>query len=139
WRASYGLADGLAGIAVYALEAAPRDEAIAILARVVEHLAASAQRAADGVAWINEPRWSPAPARRRHFDLGVAHGLSGVVPVLAACAALGVESAEARPLVDGSVRWLLAQRLPARGDRGRFPRAIGRDFSADPAPLAWAE
>ena len=66
------------------------------------------------------------PGQRRQLypaggvDAGVAHGMAGMLPLLARACALGVGEHTARPLLDGAVRWLLdtSSTLP----RGAPPR-----------------
>jgi lantibiotic modifying enzyme len=94
WRDDYDLAAGLAGFGVYALERWPAPTAAACLARVCERLAESAVPQEVGLAWLT-PDESLHPRERQGYphgmvNLGVAHGVPGVLPVLAqAAAALG--------------------------------------------------
>jgi hypothetical protein len=62
----------------------------------------------------------PQPAQPDRIDLGLAHGVPGVIALLARCADRGGSTGRtARDLLDGAVRWLLTQR---RGDG--FPPGI---------------
>ncbi|HSF42405.1 MAG TPA: lanthionine synthetase LanC family protein, partial [Thermoanaerobaculia bacterium] len=55
------------------------------------------------------PDWQREIHPNGYYNLGVAHGVPAVVALLAGAAAAGV--APARPLLDDTVRWLLAHRL----------------------------
>src|SRR5262249_37627293 len=54
WPDSYDLIDGLVGFGVYALERGPRSAtAVACLERVIDHLAETAERRPEGIAWVS--------------------------------------------------------------------------------------
>lgn len=137
----YDLISGLAGLAVYALEPPIRPAGRAIVERVVEHLAALARPMdGGGVAWFTPPASIPAGQRRwashGYYNLGVAHGVPGVVAVLAACHAAGVAACPAGELLGPAVDWLLAQRLD-RDFGSRFPAWVGDDVPRGGTRLAW--
>jgi lantibiotic modifying enzyme len=71
-----------------------------------------------------------------YYDLGVAHGVPGVVGLLARACAAGVGADRARPLLDSAVSWLLAQRQPA-GTGARFPAWIAPDTLRHTPDPAW--
>lgn len=113
WPGDYDLIGGIVGLGVYALERLPRPTAVACLERITERLAERAERTPEGAAWFTEPERLP-PWQREiqpdgYYNLGVAHGIPAIVALLAGAAAGGV--AGARPLLDDTVRWLLARRL----------------------------
>jgi lantibiotic modifying enzyme len=122
WTGSYDLATGLAGLGVYALERLPRPAAAVCLSGVVDSLAARAQEVDGSVTWLTPPEHlDPREARQMPdgvFDLGMAHGVPGVIALLAEADAAGVE--RARPLLDGAVNWLLDQ-APLPGPSPLFP------------------
>jgi hypothetical protein len=136
WPDTYDLIDGLAGFGVYALERGPRPEAIACLERVIERLAETAEHRPDGITWVSHQEWLPPQYRdrypERYYNLGLAHGVPGVVALLGRACAAGVAVARAWPLLDGTVRWLLAQQTPAG-----FPSGIEKERAGQPARLAW--
>jgi hypothetical protein len=114
WTGEYDLIGGLAGLGVYALERLPRPSAAALLEQIVDRLAELAETMDDGTAWFTPverlPEWQREIHPRGVYNLGVAHGLPGVLPILAGACAAGVAVERARPLLDSSVRWLLARR-----------------------------
>jgi lantibiotic modifying enzyme len=124
WSHAYDLVSGLAGVGVYALERmrcpepGPRGAAATCLARVVDRLEELAQHRPEGMAWHTPSRLVPAQqgAPEGYDDLGLAHGVPGVVALLAAMIGAGVETRRASVLLDGAVRWVLAQDTP-RGFR----------------------
>ena len=140
WTGEYDLIGGLAGLGVYALERLPRPSAAELLSRVVDRLAETAETLDDGAAWFTPPErlpeWQRAIHTRGVYNLGVAHGLPGVIPVLAGACAAGVAVERARPLLDSSVRWLLARRYEP-GIGSCFGTTYAPWEEAAPSRLAW--
>jgi hypothetical protein len=140
WVGEYDLIGGLAGLGVYALERLPRPTAVTLLERVVERLAELAEELEDGVAWFTPPERLPEWQREIHtrglYNLGVAHGLPGVLPVLAGACAAGVAVERARPLLDDAVRWLLSRRLEP-GSSSCFGGSYAPWEPSSPTRLAW--
>ncbi len=137
WRGDYDLIDGLVGFGVYALERLPEPAAMQCLRRVVDRLEERAVRRPDGITFPTPPTHL-ARGRRPEiiYDLGVAHGVGGVVAFLGGVCASGVASAKARPLLEGVVRWLLKQKM-RDGRRGCFPYFVGPHVRRKRARLAW--
>jgi lantibiotic modifying enzyme len=144
WTGPYDLVTGLAGIGVYALERPPgtpvEGAAASCLERVVDRLAAAAVTKEAGAAWFTLPELLPEHQRREapagYFNLGVAHGVPGVLPVLAGCAAAGVARESARRLLEAAAAWLLAQEQPAAADSA-FASWLGPGIAPQPSRLAW--
>lgn len=100
------LVAGLGGVALYA---STRGRAgTPLLAAAVRALDARAVPVGVGLAW---PGGEPAEGWGR-WDLGVAHGVAGVLPGLAGAIALGVERERALRLFDGAVALLGAASAP---------------------------
>lgn len=137
WHGDHDLLTGLAGLGIYALERAPRPRGRECLECAVSHLAALAERRPEGLTWRTSPRMMvPQVAAlfpRGNWDLGVAHGVPGVIAMLARACAAGIA---ARPLLDEAVRWLMAQRLPP-GERSVFPHVVALERPPGPSRLAW--
>jgi len=127
WRFEWEYIFGLVGLAVYALER-PGPAGDALLSRAVGHLAALAERPGDGVVtWRSPPTLLLRPEHKEqnpdgYYNVGLAHGVVGVIMLLAEAAARQV--AGAADLLPGAVGWLEAQ---DSGDpAARFPLMIAR-------------
>jgi len=134
WTGSYELLAGLAGIGVYALERLPRPSGAGLVELIVERLDEMAVKRPEGIAW-RTPIWD----RRKpgdQWNLGLAHGIPGVIGFLGRVCGAGVLAPAAPRLLEGAVDWLLAQELP-RGSIACFPRALPVRRKAEPERLAW--
>ncbi|MEU2030735.1 lanthionine synthetase C family protein [Nocardia amamiensis] len=141
WCAAFDLVSGLAGYGVYALECLPTPGARECLEGVVSRLAELAIHTPQGVTWHTGPELLPDHQRRQspdgHHNLGVAHGVPGVLVVLALSAAAGVARPQAAAMASGAVDWLLAQRLDDTSP-SRLPYWRNTDGSTTaPARTAW--
>jgi hypothetical protein len=111
-------------------------------ARVLGHLETIAVRDAQGLSWFTPPSllWDKALelAPDGLYNLGVAHGVPGVVGLLAELCTAGVEVERARRMLAGVVPWLLAQELGGDdADAALFPWICGPGVARKPARLAW--
>lgn len=124
WRADYDVVQGLAGYALYALE---RNNA-PLLESVVERLSETAVQTPQGTTWFTSPNllypWQLEKYPQGYYNLGLAHGVPGVIAVLAQACALGVAVEKARPLLDGAVRWMLSHELQGNNGACRFPSTV---------------
>jgi hypothetical protein len=140
WPDDYDLVNGLVGFGVYALERLPLPAAVECLTRIVERLHEMAEHTPPGVTWLSSPTLLPAPQRALapggYYNLGVAHGIPGVIALLAWACAADVSAEKARPLLEGAVEWLLAQRLPEIAG-STFPLWAAPGIDVRPARLAW--
>jgi lantibiotic biosynthesis protein len=151
WEDPYDLMAGLVGIGVYALDRLPRSGAARILDAIVGHLfdtaIASPPRGAESprrtksqrhLAWRSRLDWTPEAARGRHIEwnLGLAHGVPGVIALLGRVCASSCSfrtRRRARSLLDGAVGWFLSQELP-RDSPSCFGTGVPRGA---PARSAW--
>jgi lantibiotic modifying enzyme len=137
WQGQFDLVSGLAGIGVYALARLPRPDARRALAQIVGRLRNLAVEVDGGLAWKTPANAFHAGTSQVGLDLGLAHGLPGVLPILAACAAHDIEAEVARSLCEGAVRFLFAQSLPpTRGARFAYSRGGDERWRA-PSRIAW--
>jgi lantibiotic biosynthesis protein len=115
WPGDYDVISGLAGYGIYGLERMPRTIAADIVTRVVERLRDTAVHTDAGTCWHRKPEFLGVEGRALSpdgcYDLGVAHGVPGVLAVLAGAVATGVARDVAGPLLDGAWRWMMANRL----------------------------
>lgn len=140
WRRDYDLIGGLVGYGVYALEQLPSPRAAEVLAQVVARLAETAERQPAGATWWTAPHLLIPSTRAEfpngYYNLGLAHGVPGVIALLAGACAAGVADGIARPLLGDAVSWLLAQRLPPN-DRSLFGYYAGPGVAPQTSRLAW--
>ncbi len=146
WVEDYDVVSGLVGYGVYALERLPRPTAATLLEKVIDHLEAWAESTPQGITWLSRPHllWEETAALFPEgcYNLGLAHGVPGIVALLGQNVAAGVAVDRARPLLEGAVSWLLAQRLP-EDSPSAYTDLIGPDGMAArgeaprPSRLAW--
>ncbi|KAB2887168.1 MAG: hypothetical protein F9K40_21805, partial [Kofleriaceae bacterium] len=101
------LIGGLSGIGVAALEDPARGRGTELAARVLDAIERSAHRDADGVTWFTPPQllpdWQRDICPDGHWNLGLAHGIPGVIGFLAAMVTSEVEAARALSLLERAV------------------------------------
>lgn len=141
WQARWDLLSGLVGIGLYALHRRPRAAARQLLAGVVDRLSELAEPRDGGVAWHTPAAFLPADQRRAapdgYYNLGVAHGVAGIIGLLGHILATGEPCADrARPLLAGAVRWLLAQPRP-HGSAQRFGSWITTQGEMRACRMGW--
>ncbi|MCY1033416.1 lanthionine synthetase C family protein [Corallococcus sp. BB11-1] len=136
WTQRYDLVSGLVGMGVYALERLPRVGARQCLEAVVARLGELAEPTPEGWRWRTLPGHVEPRLReeqpRGGFNLGVAHGIAGVLTVLGGAVASGVAEASARALLHGGWTWLMARRGKDT-EPARFPTRVGLQEE----PLTW--
>jgi hypothetical protein len=140
WDCEYDLIEGLVGFGVYALERLPDPTATKCLELIVEHLEEIAVCQSNGITFPTKPGLLPGSQREQHqdsyYDVGLAHGVAGVIAFLGGVCASGVAHEKARALVCGTVKWLLSQKM-SNSLRGRFPYFVGPNIRRKRARLAW--
>jgi len=140
WSGEYDLISGLVGFGVYALERLPRPAASSMLEAIVDRLDELGERRNDGITWHTPVRFLPPHARESHpdgwYNLGLAHGVPGVIAFLAGVCAARVAAPKARPLLDGAVSWLLARGGP-QSDEAAFGYCVDRSNGPEPSRHAW--
>ena len=123
WIGEYDLCSGLVGFGIYALERGPAGHGLAM--RVLEHLERMATSDGDAIAWHTAPELLPLAHLDRapdgYWNLGLAHGVPGVIAMLSRFIAAGIEVPRSRALLDGAVRYLLAVPDPVGPHVGRYP------------------
>ncbi|MCY1044849.1 lanthionine synthetase C family protein [Corallococcus sp. bb12-1] len=134
WPHRYDLVSGLVGMGVYALERLPRAGARHCLEAVVARLGELAERTPEGLRWKTVPEHVEERLREAQplggFNLGMAHGISGVLTVLGGAVASGVESA--RELLHGGWTWFMSRR-GSDTQSARFPTRVDLQHE----PLTW--
>jgi lantibiotic modifying enzyme len=116
WRKDYDLISGLAGIGVYVLERKPSPQRTALLERIVDRLSETSTRTAEGITWHTPPEllvdWQRELYPSGYYNLGLSHGVPGVIALLGRLCGEGIAAPHARTLLDGAVSWLLAAENP---------------------------
>ncbi|HYN23039.1 MAG TPA: lanthionine synthetase C family protein [Thermoanaerobaculia bacterium] len=139
-RPQYDLISGLAGFGVYLLERLPNPDAARLLARALDLLDATAEESQAGTTWHTQPEWLPPRQREKMpegcHNLGVAHGVPGVIGFLAAAQRETGSDPRIPRLAEGAVRWLLSQRQPGDG-QSAFPSVIVPGGEPEPTRTAW--
>jgi lantibiotic modifying enzyme len=138
-RHNFELISGLAGYGVYLVERLPTPAATALLGRIVDLLEESAEESEDGLTWRTLTEWMPPHQRETLpggcYNLGVAHGVPGVLGFLAAARREGFPDSRLPRLAEELVRWLLGRKLGR--DDSVFPAVWVPDRPADPTRTAW--
>ena len=128
WDGPWELFYGLVGFGVYALEAGG-----GCLAPVLARLS---EIAVDD--WVTDTLTLFGPTSQRpprYVDLGLAHGVPGVLALTSAAARSGDGRASA--LVASAARCLLAHELPHTWLDSRFPATIEPGVEPTPTQVAW--
>lgn len=144
WTGDYDLISGVVGDGLYALDHPDRAWRDRLVGAALAHLVKLARTNENGTTWFTEPHLLPEHQRvlfpNGYHNLGLAHGVPGVIGLLARCIESDCHAQTARPLLDGAMRWLQAQslRLPGRepstGEKGYFASFAESDR---PTRLAW--
>ncbi|MBX9787996.1 MAG: lanthionine synthetase C family protein [Pirellulales bacterium] len=113
----YDVVSGIVGWGAYALQRLPSPTARELLELAIARLAALSVAQPDGVAWLTPAATLPGNQRSQfpegYFNLGVAHGVAGVVGLLAAAISRGVAVDAATRLLGQATSYLLAQQNSA--------------------------
>ena len=116
WAWEFDLVYGLAGIANYGLDHTQHRLGEKLVREVVNRLSEIAIRFDEGLSWLSTPELMTEENARQfpegRLDLGLAHGVPGVIATLARIERSDFASEESHRLLVDSVRWLRAQRRP---------------------------
>jgi hypothetical protein len=136
----YDLMNGLSGFGAYLMERLPHPGAAELLGRVLDLLVETAEESEAGLTWYTRPEWLSPWLRELTpegcYNLGVAHGVAGLIGFLAMAQREGAEDARIPYLAEGAIRWLLRQKLPPR-EGSVFPAWVIPGQEPAPARIAW--
>jgi lantibiotic modifying enzyme len=139
---SFDVMEGVAGIAIYALDRMRTSDARPLLEACVDQLDRLGHRLAHGTAWRlrltdSAPEFMRVAYPDGAYPLGAAHGLVTVVAALAQIVVVLPGHTRARALLDDGIRFLLHSRLPGRPHYS-FPR-LANDHKTwpDHSELSW--
>jgi hypothetical protein len=140
WKRDYDLISGLVGYGVYALERLPRPGAKECLDLVLARLSESAERRGAGITWFTPSEQLSPEALGMcpdgYYNLGVSHGVPGIVALLGEVQAAGFGGGEVHELLDGAMAWLLDQKLPPES-LSIFPYHVAVGVEPRSSRLAW--
>lgn len=122
---SYDLISGLVGIAVPVLQriadGKPSPSSEALARNILDQLERLARPMDRGLAWHTPPEllpaWQRLEAPEGYTNLGLAHGIPGVVAILARYLTAGIDVPRTRLLLDGAVEYLRSVAGPRPGNR----------------------
>lgn len=137
----YDLVGGLVGFGTYFLERLPRPSAIQGIRIVFDQLERLAERTDGKATWYSGTELLPDWQRERfpngYYNLGVAHGIPGIIHFLGEVSATDIVDRErSSQLLDGAVNWLLAQERPV-GSRSRFSSYVSPGKESIDCRMAW--
>jgi class I lanthipeptide synthase len=145
WYPNYDLIGGLVGFGVYALERWPDGHSGRILELVVVRLTSLSENVDEGVTWTTPggmvQRLQQDKAPQGYQNLGLAHGIPGIIAFLALANRAQPLRQDAVHALEGGVEWLLCRQQPhASGLRYPAWQLYGEDrvdVSRDGSRLAW--
>lgn len=113
WTDDYDLITGLVGLGVYGLERMHQGAGEGIVSAVVARLAETAEWLGEGAAWFHPP-WLIPHTKQGEFpegwyNLGLAHGIPGILAFLARAVQYDVRRETAARLLAAGSRWTCAQ------------------------------
>lgn len=116
WNREYDLISGLVGYGVYFLERLPSVSAAEGLKLIIGHFASKAEHSTEGITWYTPkqllPEWHRELFPDGYYNLGVAHGIPGILYLLGETFAAGIEETTCLELLDGALSWLLSHQAP---------------------------
>lgn len=137
----YDLIGGLVGLGVYFLERWPRPDAIQGVRLVFDRLESLAEQTDCGITWHTStdqlPEWQASVYPNGYYNLGVAHGVPGVIHFLGQIYGTAiVDKDRLHRLLDGAVAWLIARQLPL-DSIFRYPSWVVPGEEPSGGRLAW--
>ncbi len=137
---SYDLVEGLVGLGVYFLERLPWLIARDGLFLISEHLRNRAVRHGSGLTWPTDVRFIPASLQNQYtsgyFNLGMAHGVPGVVSLLSRMHTEAMGKSGIEPIIEGAICWMLEQE-EKRDEGPNYPCWIGQNGDRRNGRYAW--
>lgn len=144
WLGYYDLVSGLVGLGLYAIEHPDPKWRRHLTSQVLRQLEVLSETTSAGTTWHRVPELLRPMLQSRYpggsYDLGVAHGVPGVIGFLARCSELDGCSDLASDLLVGAVKWLLGHKRikgaisDSDGDQTYFSYSAER---SDKSRLAW--
>ena len=130
----YDLINGLAGIGLWALTLPDESRRARIVARILHLLQRSSESSNGGITWRTPAvRWRRLRKADPHpeYNLGLAHGVPGVIGLLAVCIEQRIQHDQAESLLRKTLAWMASQ---LREGLSAFPNAAHMTI---PSRAAW--
>ncbi|HTD28826.1 MAG TPA: lanthionine synthetase C family protein, partial [Xanthomonadaceae bacterium] len=112
----YDLVSGSVGHGMYAIEHPTTELRELFLDRVLDRLLQNSSDCEHGTTWFTQPDVMPEYQRQQYpkgyHNLGLAHGIPGIVAMLARAVRKRSHADRAMQLLDRTMTWLLLQRQP---------------------------
>jgi hypothetical protein len=137
----YDLISGLVGFGVYFLERLPKESAARGIRAIFDQLERLAQHESEGITWHSGPEllpdWQQQLCPCGYYNLGVAHGIPGIIYFLSEVSARDiVDSEQSHRLLEEAMNWLIAHARPA-GSASRFSSWFVPEQEATDSRMAW--
>ena len=124
----YDLWSGCVGLGVYALERYPLPSAKGLLEFLIEFLALWGNAVENGIGWFTPPEIMRFQTHSvypdGYYDLGVAHGMAGVVSFFASAYRLGISESAIGYYLPQAIDLLLPSRRSQPGLHKTFPHYL---------------
>jgi lantibiotic modifying enzyme len=141
WRNTYDLIGGLVGYGAYFSGRLHLEQARVGFELIVARLDDLKTPSEGGFSWHTPPHFLPAWQRTLYpdgyFNLGVAHGVSGILTILAVAVANGIATERATSLLEGLICWLRAVRQDPVATGSTFPTWWMPGQEPSPSGQAW--
>ncbi|MFN7957251.1 MAG: lanthionine synthetase C family protein [Holophagaceae bacterium] len=114
----YDLIDGLVGLGIYAIERFPKMSGKILLDAVLSELIRRKIHLDGGFTWLTPPEllpeWQKKQAPLGYYNLGLAHGVPGVINLIGrVCFINSYYYEKYYFLLKGAIRWLIMQSNPS--------------------------
>jgi lantibiotic modifying enzyme len=125
------------GAGIYFLERSSHHLAKEHLIRIIYYLEDQKIVSDKGICWINSFMKSGNHSSTLEFNLGLAHGIPSVLYFLTKCYEKSIEKETCRYLLEGSVSWLIKQKLTAKSVSLYPSTIIENQTSHQSSRLGW--
>jgi lantibiotic biosynthesis protein len=136
----FDLIDGIVGVGIYLLEH-PVDSNLKALRWIVHYLYDTREEVSTGYRWLTPPELLPDHQRSKlskgYYNLGLAHGLAGIIHFLAEAVHAKIETETASSLLEGAISWLLSCRNKSVVGPSIFPNWVTPEGKSTSSRIAW--
>ena len=140
WEVEYDLISGLIGVGVYLVSRPPTAYNRLMHSQLIDHLDRASIVDRGTRAWLT-PNQYVAPSQRidcpsGQFNLGMAHGIPGIIRFLSSSASEGYEANRCMSMIQEAIRWLELHK-PSVASVPQFPYWISEKMRASGSRVAW--